>query len=90
MLDTNNDEKRARELQKQFGNYNVDYDKDEQMARMLEQQEREKINNNNNQYPYNFNRPGPGGPPGLAQGQDNNMDDELKRAIEQSKKEFHE
>ena len=89
MVDTNNDEKMARELQKQFGNYNVDYDKDEQMARMLEQQERERINNNNNQYPYNFNRPGPGGRPGPAQGQDNDMDDELKRAIEQSKKEFY-
>ena len=88
MLDTNNDEKRARELQKQFGNYNVDYGKDEQMARMLEQQERERINNNN-QYPYNFNRPGPGRRPGPAQGQDNDMDEELKRAIEQSKKEFY-
>ena len=59
------------------------------MARMLEQQERERINNNKNQYPYNFNRPGPGGLPGPVQGQNDGMDEELKRAIEQSKKEFY-
>ena len=85
MNDTNNDEKMARELQKQFGNFNVDYNKDEQMAKMLEQQERERMINNNNQYQFNFNRPGPGPAPG----QNDVMDEELKRAIEQSKKEFY-
>lgn len=82
--DTNNDEKMARELQKQYGNLNIDYNKDEEMARILEREERERINNNNNRYPYNLNRPSP-----VPIGQYNDMDEELKRAIEQSKKEFY-
>ena len=78
---TNNiskDEQMARELQKQFGDINVNYEKDEQMARMLEQQEqdrrrRNRRNNQNNNNNNNYN----------------DMDEELRRAIEQSKKDFY-
>lgn len=78
MVDTSNDEQFARNLQKQLGQININTNNDERMARELQNQ---FTNNNSNRYQYGFNPP--------IRGQNDNMDEELKRAIEQSKKDFY-
>ena len=72
---TSDDERMARLLQEQFGNFNVNYEQDEQMARIFEQQDRKRRMNNQN----------------LGHGNNNvnDMDEDLRRAIEQSKKKFY-
>ena len=72
IADTSNDEKMARELQQNFGNVNIDYGRDEELARRLEQEERQNQNMNfdNNDL-------------GMSE-----MDDDLRRAIEESKKDY--
>lgn len=91
MVDTSNDEQMARNLQMQFGQANNNTNNDERMARDLQNQyNNQQIGRNrgvhqrrgnNNQYQYDFNPPAPG--------QNADFDEELKKAIEQSKKEFY-
>ena len=92
MVDTSNDEQMARNLQMQFGEMNNNINNDERIARDLQNQYnnynqnpniREQRRRNNNQYQYGFNPPFPG------PRQNDDMDEELKRAIEQSKREFY-
>ena len=75
MVDTANDEQFARDLQRQLREININTSDDERLAREL--QNKYEISNNNQ---YGFNQP--------VYGQ-NDADDELKRAIEQSKKDFY-
>ena len=75
MVDTANDEQFARDLQRQLREININTNDDERLAREL--QNKYEISNNNQ---YGFNQP--------VYGQ-NDADDELKRAIEQSKKDFY-
>lgn len=75
MVNTVNDEQFARDLQRQLREININTNDDERLAREL--QNKYEISNNNQ---YGFNQP--------VYGQ-NDADDELKRAIEQSKKDFY-
>ena len=75
MVNTANDEQFARDLQRQLREININTNDDERLAREL--QNKYEISNNNQ---YGFNQP--------VYGQ-NDADDELKRAIEQSKKDFY-
>ena len=72
IIDTSKDEMMARNMQKKFGNFNVDYGKDEELARELEKEERQ--NQIRNMGNNNFDM--------------GEMDDDLRRAIEESKKDF--
>ena len=75
MVDTSRDEMMARNLQNQF-NPVINTSNDERMARDLQNQFG-NLNNNNNRGGNN---------PNIGQNED--MDDELKRVIEESKKDF--
>ena len=75
IVNTANDEQFARDLQRQLREININTNDDERLAREL--QNKYEISNNNQ---YGFNQP--------VYGQ-NDADDELKRAIEQSKKDFY-
>ena len=75
MVNTVNDEQFARDLQRQLREININTNDDERLAREL--QNKYETSNNNQ---YGFNQP--------VYGQ-NDADDELKRAIEQSKKDFY-
>ena len=75
MVNTANDEQFARDLQRQLREININTNDDERLAREL--QNKYETSNNNQ---YGFNQP--------VYGQ-NDADDELKRAIEQSKKDFY-
>ena len=90
MIDTSNDEQMARNLEMQFRQMNDNINNDERFARDLQNQynnmgrnpgHQHRGGNNYNQHPYGFNPP--------VQRQDDNMDEDLKRAIEQSKKDFY-
>ena len=96
MNDTSNDEEMARKLQNQFGNYNANYNKDEQMARMINQRERMRNNNQHQsqhqsqyqpQHQYQHQHQQRFNPPESDLNMDE--DEDLKRAIEQSKKDFY-
>ena len=95
MIDTSKDELMARDLQKKFGPM-VDTSRDEMMARNLQNQFNPVINTSNdermardlqNQFGNpNINNYRGGNNPSIRQNED--MDDELKRVIEESKKDF--
>ena len=94
MVDTSNDEQMARNLQMQFEQMNININNDQRIARDLQNQynhnpqrggniREQQRRRNNNQYQYGFN------PPVQPPRQNDDMDEELKRAIEQSKREFY-
>lgn len=74
---TTDDEKIARDLQNQLNINNNNINKDAELARRLQRQERMNLNMYQNDYDVQMSD------------QNMNMDEDLKRAIEQSKKDYY-